>query len=93
VLTVLERHKKVFLRLNPIDTAASHLSSLWNANPDMLSIKLPIYTNEGIRYGLFGTGTTDKTSLTMWHTVARAFFRSTFCGLWGWFPSTKRKKY
>jgi hypothetical protein len=93
VRAVLQRHKKVFLRLAAIDPAVDHLSRLWNANPDMLCISLPFYTRRTIRYGLFGTGTTDRTSLKTWRKIARDFCRLTSRGLWGLFPSTRRKKY
>jgi hypothetical protein len=93
VLTVLKQHKKAFMRLTPIDTDVEHLSRLWNVNPDMLCITLPIYTRQGMRYGRFGTGTTDKKSLKTWMQVAEDFCLLTSSGLWGVFPSTKRKKY
>jgi hypothetical protein len=93
VLAVLTQHKKAFMRLTPIDTTVEHLSLLWNANPDMLCISFPIYTRKSIRYGLFGTGTTNQRSLKIWNKVAKDFFQLTSSGLWGLFPSTKRKKY
>jgi hypothetical protein len=93
VLEVLKQHQQAFMRLTPIDTAVEHLSLLWNANPAMLSISFPRYTRKSIRYGLFGTGTTDRKSLKTWNRVANDFFQLTSSGLWGLFPSTKRKKY
>ncbi|HEV8002967.1 MAG TPA: hypothetical protein VGP63_23985 [Planctomycetaceae bacterium] len=93
VLAVLHQHTSVFMNMTPIDTNVDHLSRLWNANPGMLRISLPHYTSRAIRYGLFGTGTTDRTSLKTWRKLARDFFRRTSSGLWGVFPSTRRKKY
>jgi hypothetical protein len=93
VLAVVEQHEKVFMRLTPIDTTVEHLSCLWNVNPGMLCITLPRFTAKGIRYGLFGTGTTDNTCLKIWRKIARDFYRLTSGGLWGVFPSTQRTKY
>jgi hypothetical protein len=93
VLAVLKKESQVFMSVTPIDTAVEHVSRLWNVNSGLLCITLPRYSKKGMRYGLFGTGTKDKRSLKTWQKVAEDFFRLTSAGLWGVFPSNKRKKF
>jgi hypothetical protein len=86
VRRLLGDNRCVNLRTEPIDTNVPNVNYLFDANPDMLIIHLPILNPDGQRQGFFGVGSADRKIRRKWQSVATDFLDSTKAGLWGVFP-------